>query len=82
MSACLNICLVSLSDRYFAQTPVFFPGLIKPSVKVVDENSATIPGKPYNGGLEADYRGINKFESNADPNYVKVLEKLKRLVDL
>jgi hypothetical protein len=31
--------------------------------------------------LEADHRGINKFESNADPNYIKVLEKLKRLVD-
>jgi hypothetical protein len=24
---------------------------------------------------------MNKFESNADPNYIKVLEKLKRLVD-
>jgi hypothetical protein len=31
--------------------------------------------------LEADHRGINKFESNADPNYIKVLEKLKRLVN-
>jgi hypothetical protein len=50
-------------------------------VQVVDENSATIPGNPYNIGLEADHRGINKFESNADPNYIKVLDKLKRLVD-
>jgi hypothetical protein len=50
-------------------------------VQVVDENSATIAGNPYNVGLEADHRGINKFESNTDPNYIKVLEKLKRLVD-
>ena len=46
----------------------------------MDGNSATIPGNPYNVGLEADHRGMNKFESNADPNYIKVLEKLKRLV--
>jgi hypothetical protein len=50
-------------------------------VQVVDENSATIAGNPYNIGLEADHRGINKFESNVDPNYIKVLEKLKRLID-
>jgi hypothetical protein len=50
-------------------------------VQVVDENSATIPGNPYNIGLEADHRGINKFESGADPNYIKVLDKLKKLVD-
>jgi hypothetical protein len=31
--------------------------------------------------LEADHRGINKFKSNTDPNYVKVLEKLQRLVE-
>jgi len=31
--------------------------------------------------LEADHRGINKFESNTDPNYVRVLDKLKGLVD-
>jgi hypothetical protein len=31
--------------------------------------------------LEADHRGINKFESNVDPNYIKVLEKLQRLVE-
>jgi hypothetical protein len=31
--------------------------------------------------LETDHRGINKFESNADPNYIKVLEKLQRLVE-
>jgi len=49
-------------------------------VRVVDENSATIPGDPYNVGLEADHRA-NKFASNADPNYVKVLDKPKRLVD-
>ena len=47
----------------------------------MDENSATIAGNPYNIGLEADHRGINKFESNEDPNYVKVLEKLRKLVD-
>jgi len=47
----------------------------------VDENSAIIPGNSYNIGLETDHRGINKFESNADPNYIKVLEKLKRIID-
>jgi len=31
--------------------------------------------------LEADHRGINKFESTTDPNYIKVSAKLKRLVD-
>ena len=31
--------------------------------------------------MEADHRGINKFESDTDPNYLKVLEKLKKLVD-
>jgi hypothetical protein len=31
--------------------------------------------------LETDHRGINKFESNVDPNYIKVLEKLQRLVE-
>ena len=50
-------------------------------MQVVDENSATIPGNPYNIGLDADHRGMNKYESNTDPNYIKVLEKLKRLVD-
>ena len=46
----------------------------------MDANSATIPGNPYNVGLEADHHGMNKFKSNADPNYIKVLEELKRLV--
>jgi len=48
---------------------------------VVDESSAKIPGKSCNLGLEADHRGINKFESNADQNYIKVLAKLKVLVN-
>jgi hypothetical protein len=50
------------------------------NLQVVDENSATIPGNAYNIGLETDHRGINKFESNMDPNYFRVLAKLKKLV--
>jgi hypothetical protein len=67
--------------------PVFAPASFSRAlnnhlyVKVVDEKSATIAGNPDNIGLEADHRGINKFGSRADPNYLKVLEKLRRLVD-
>jgi hypothetical protein len=72
--------LVSLSDRYFTQYPI--SGLNNHLyVKVVDEKSATISGNPNNIGLETNHRGINKFGSRADPNYLKVLEKLRRLVD-
>jgi hypothetical protein len=73
--------LVSLSDRYLAQYPSLEVLNNHLYVKVVDEKSATISGNPDNIGLEADHRGINKFGSRADPNYLKVLEKLRRLVD-
>ena len=50
-------------------------------MKVVNEKSATIAGNADNIGLEANHRGINKFGSRADPNYLKVMEKLRGLVD-
>ena len=73
--------MVSLSVRYLAQYP--FPEALSNGlgVKVVNEKSATIAGNADNIGLEADHRGINKFGSRVDPNYLKVLEKLRRLVD-
>jgi hypothetical protein len=73
--------LVSLSDRYFTQYPISRGLNNHVYVKVVDEKSATISGNPNNIGLETNHRGINKFGSRADPNYLKVLEKLRRLVD-
>ena len=73
--------MVSPSVRYLVQYP--FPEALSNHlcVKVVNEKSATIAGNADNIGLEADHRGINKFGSRADPNYLKVLEKLRRLVD-
>ena len=52
--------------------------------QVVKEQSATIPGhvdKISNIGLDADHRGINKFGSVNDENYLKVLAEVKKFVD-
>jgi hypothetical protein len=73
---------ISIGPVFRPESIVLRPSSKWPSVlQVVDEHSATIAGSPNNVGLEADHRGINKFESIADPNYIQVLEKLKRLVD-
>ena len=72
---------MSPSVRYLTQYPFLEALSNRLYVKVVNEKSATIAGNPDNIGLESDHRGINKFESRADPNYLKVLEKLRRLVD-
>ncbi|KAF8454692.1 hypothetical protein BDZ91DRAFT_786504 [Kalaharituber pfeilii] len=47
----------------------------------VDERSATISGNLHNIGLATDHRGLNKFQSREDQNYLKVLKRLKGLVD-
>lgn len=47
----------------------------------MNEKSAAIVGNKHNVGLAADHRGMNKFESSKDPNYVKVLERLKGILD-
>ncbi|KAF8249136.1 hypothetical protein K440DRAFT_641496 [Wilcoxina mikolae CBS 423.85] len=48
--------------------------------RVVSEKSAIIPGH-QNIGLNTDHRGINKFESVDDKSYIRVLPKIRKLVD-
>jgi hypothetical protein len=73
---------ISIGPVFHPDFTVLLSGSKWPSIlQVVDKHSATIAGNNYNIGLEADHRGINKFKSIADLNYIKVLEKLKMLVN-
>jgi len=50
------------------------------TVQVVTKKSATLPIHRIAIGLEANHRGINKYESKGDINYGKMLREVKPLV--